>query len=466
MDEYLAVLPHQAKAIRFLLDNPECALFALPGSGKTSIALSVIKITKAKALVIAPLATAITSWPEEIQKWAQFSGMDFAIAHGKDKAAAFEHQVTIINPEGVKWLFNYPELLRKKDTLVVDESTFFKTWSSKRTKVIRKLASLFRRRHIMTGTPVPKTLLAWFSQQYIVDLGKSFGDKITHFQKKYFYLGGFKNYEWLPHKDTSEKMAELAKGRFHVAENLSYKTPGSHFIDIKVVLPDRAKTIYKQMAKEFTVETEKGEITAIDARQKFGKLRQIAAGSLYAEDEDGRRVERIHTAKIDRLKQIAEEYARPMVVGYIYDFELEMLREAFKGKKYAEINGKVSETAKKKAQKDWEDGKLEFLFVHPKSGGHGLNLQHGGRCLVHLSLPDDPEQYTQFNARIDRLGAESIGLIYRILAEGTVETAVVLPRLLQRGETQKLLIEHCKQAQETEWQKLLIEHCKQVQETE
>jgi len=451
MLEYFKPIEHQLRAIKILRNTPQCALFALPGTGKTAIALSVLKITDARALIIAPLATAVSSWPGEIRKWVQFSGMDFAIAHGKNREKAFEHRLTIMNPEGLKWLFLQLELLKDKDTLIVDESTFFKDWSSKRTKMIRKIVPMFERRHIMTGTPVSKTLLAWFSQQYIVDLGKSFGEKKTHFQKKYFYPGGFKNYDWIPFDTTSEKMSELAKGRFFVAENTEYKTPGLHFIDVKVTLPDDAKEKYKSMVNEFTIGTNWGDLTAIDARQKYGKLRQIASGCVYAEDEgETRQVEKIHTAKIDRVVQIVEEYGGPVAIGYMYDFELSMLRTAFKGKKYAEINGGASEKAKAKAQKDWEAGKLDLLFVHPKSGGHGLNLHHGGRCLIHLSLPDDPELYEQFNARIDRMGAEGVGLIYRILVAGTVETAVLLPRLLRRGEAQKLLIEHCKNVQEAD----------------
>lgn len=449
MAKYLQLLGHQKEGISALLGSPECALLALPGSGKTSIALSILKITKTNALVVAPLATAINSWPGEIEKWVQFSGTDFAIAHGKNFEKAFDHQITIINPEGIKKLFANQHLLKNKDTLIVDESTFFKAWSSKRTKMIRKLAPLFKRRHIMTGTPVPKTLLAWFSQQYIVDLGKSFGTKITHFQAKYFHKGGFKDYDWIPNENTSEKMAELAKGRFHLAENLSYKTPGIHFVDVKVSLPESARKLYDEMKKKLTAEVGEHEVTAIDLRQKYMKLRQISAGGLYAADEEleDRVFEPIHKAKIEKLAEIVDEYAAPVIVGYLYDFELAQLKDTFKSKKCAEINGKVSTKQKEKAQKDWNAGKLDLLFVHPKSGGHGLNLQYGGRCIVYLTLPDDPELYGQFNARIDRLDSKSIGYIYRILVSGTVETAVVLPRLLERGRVQDLLLEHCKQTQ-------------------
>jgi hypothetical protein len=246
-------------------------------------------------------------------------------------------------------------------------------------------------------------------------------------------------------------MAELAKGRFYLAENVDYKTPGKIFIDEVVRLPKEARKVYNTMRTKFTITTEFGEATALDARNKYGKLRQLAAGALYQDDEnedEERHVCNFHTAKIDRVKQIVDEYGDTVVIGYMYDFELHELRRAFKGRKFAEINGKASKAQKQKAQKDWENGKLDLLFVNAKSGGHGLNLHHGGRCLIHMSLPDDPELYEQFNFRIDRRGAVGVAIIYRILVAGTVETAVLLPRLLRRGDAQKLLLEHCKNVQE------------------
>jgi hypothetical protein len=449
MTEYFQPALHQRRAIRALLAAPCCALLAKPGTGKTAIALAVLKITKAPALVVAPLTPAITTWPNEIAKWAQFSGIDFAIAHGKHKEAAFGHRITIINPEGLKWLFQNAYLLKPKRTLIVDESQGFKKWSSKRTKIMRKLAPMFARRHTMTGTPVAKTLLAWFPQQYIVDLGKSFGDKITHFQRKYFHPGGFKNYDWVPFEDTGEKLAGLSRSRAHVAENVEYKTPGLHFIDATVPLPASVKKTYNRMKRTFSVDLLEDTVTAIDMRQKYNKLRQIAAGAVYAENDDGDRYyETLHSAKIERLKSIVEEYGDPMVVVYLYDFELDALRSSFIGYKCAEINGYAKKAEKQQAEKAWQSGKLDLLFVHPKSGGIGVNLHEGGRAMAILSLPDDPELYGQVIFRIDRMGARGVGIVYRLMAEKTVEDEVVLPRLLHRGKMQDLFIEHCKGVQE------------------
>jgi SNF2 family DNA or RNA helicase len=449
MREYFQPAPHQERAIRALVAAPQCALLAKPGTGKTAVALAVLKITRDPALVIAPLTPAVTTWPNEIEKWVQFSGTDFAIAHGKNKEEAFGHTVTIINPEGLKWLFENRQLLQFKRTLIIDESQGFKKWSSKRTKIMRKLAPLFDRRHTMTGTPVAKTLLAWFPQQYIVDLGRSFGDKITHFQQKYFYPGGFKNYDWVPFDDTGEKLAELSKGRAHVSENVEYKTPGLHFIDVSVPLSERARKTYNIMKRKFSIELLEDSVTAIDMRQKYNKLRQIAAGAIYAESDDGDRYyETLHSAKIDRLKSIVEEYGDPMVIVYLHDFERDALREAFAGYKFAEINGHATKSEKQRAEKEWQAGELDLLFVHPKSGGIGLNLHEGGRAMAILSLPDDPEHYGQVIFRIDRINAKNIGIVYRLMAEKTIENEVVLPRLLHRGEVQELFIEHCKSVQE------------------
>ena len=128
---YTPVMPlfipesHQIKSIRRLLDQPHCSLFSMPGSGKSATALSVIKIVNKPALIIAPLQPALISWPREIEKWLQFRHLDFAVAHGKNREQAFEHFLTIMNPEGLGWLDNNKHLVRDKKILFVDESHRF-----------------------------------------------------------------------------------------------------------------------------------------------------------------------------------------------------------------------------------------------------------------------------------------------------------------------------------------------------
>jgi SNF2 family DNA or RNA helicase len=61
------------------------------------------------------------------------------------------------------------------------------------------------------------------------------------------------------------------------------------------------------------------------------------------------------------------------------------------------------------------------LAVHPKSAGHGLNLQHGGHHIVFLSLPWSLELYEQTIGRLHRSGQRHDVWCYVFLTDGTVD---------------------------------------------
>lgn len=64
-----------------------------------------------------------------------------------------------------------------------------------------------------------------------------------------------------------------------------------------------------------------------------------------------------------------------------------------------------------------------MLVAHPKSIGHGLNLQQGGNLLVWFSLGYNPRLYSQFNARLARQGQQHETIIYRLMVHGSVDDA-------------------------------------------
>jgi len=100
--------------------------------------------------------------------------------------------IYLINPEGLAWL--HGELLQGLkagkaspfNALWIDESTKFKSHDSKRFDLLVDMLPLFKRRHIMTGTPSPRNLLDLWSQMYLLDEGKTLGNNFYKFRKKYF----------------------------------------------------------------------------------------------------------------------------------------------------------------------------------------------------------------------------------------------------------------------------------------
>lgn len=457
--------PHayQRTAISFLLSNPLSGLFLDPGLGKTSTSLAAIKTLKYAdeikgVLMIAPLRVVYSVWPGEIEKWANFNCLSHTILHGRTKGTLWGEQkdLYIINPEGLEWL--HGQLLDGLqagkqcpfDCLWIDESTKFKSHRSSRFGLLRDMLPLFKRRHIMTGTPAPKSLQDLWSQMYILDKGKSLGANFYKFRNTYFRSNDWNKYIWQIREGSAAKIQKLvAPLVLEMSANDYLDMPELIFNDIHVKLPAKAMTNYKSMEKEFFIELEGSEASADAAAQAGAKCHQIANGNVYEDipenlNEDEirafkrtRKVIHIHKAKIEALQDLINELnGKPLLISYHYKHDLAALRKAL-GKDTPYIGSGVSPEEAKSVESDWNSGKLPILLGHPASMGHGLNLQECGTDVCFFSLTWDLELYDQFFRRIYRQGVKgSTVRVHHLIASDTIDEAMAL-RLGERAKEQR-----------------------------
>ena len=93
--------------------------------------------------------------------------------------------------------------------------------------------------------------------------------------------------------------------------------------------------------------------------------------------------------------------------------------------------------------KDWNEGKIDLLFLHAQSAGHGLNMQKGGRVMVFFDLPWSLDLYLQVIGRLARQGQLYQVLVYHLIAKGTDDGRVV-ERLREKRDTQDWLFARLK----------------------
>jgi SNF2 family DNA or RNA helicase len=72
----------------------------------------------------------------------------------------------------------------------------------------------------------------------------------------------------------------------------------------------------------------------------------------------------------------------------------------------------------------WNAGKVELLAVHPKSAGHGLNLQYGGCKMVFVSLPWSLELFEQTVGRLHRSGQRRDVWVYIMSTQKTIDEKI------------------------------------------
>ena len=105
---------------------------------------------------------------------------------------------------------------------------------------------------------------------------------------------------------------------------------------------------------------------------------------------------------------------------------------------YAEVLDTDPNTIKR-----WNKKEIRVLLAHPRSAGHGLNLQHGGRNAVWFSLTYDLELCLQFNKRLHRGDQQLPVNIINLIVPGTHEEKV-LEILKAKGSVQEALMQSVK----------------------
>lgn len=195
-----------------------------------------------------------------------------------------------------------------------------------------------------------------------------------------------------------------------------------------VKLSDEQLALYQSMEKNFFVTLPDGtDIEAETAAALSSKLLQMASGVLYEtkmlgdwDTEDMKKVTKVHHLhdhKIEMLRQIVEESnGEPILVGYHFKSSLHRLMKAFPKATAMDREGKCL--------KAWNARKIPMLFIHPQSGGHGLNMQKGGHNLVFFDLPWSLELYLQLIGRLARQGQTNHVVVRLLLAAGTLDEFV------------------------------------------
>jgi SNF2 family DNA or RNA helicase len=439
----------------FVLDKPRCCIFAGMGLGKTVCVYTALDILFAlelekPVLILAPLRVANDVWPDEQKKWKHLKNLTLSkiIGSPKEREAALKIKADVYtcNYENLPWLVEYLGDSWPFGTVIADESTRLKSFrlmqGGKRTRALARVAHKYVDRWVnLTGTPAPNGLLDLWGQLWFIDGGQRLGRSFTAFTQRYFRptWNGY-GYEPLPfaREQIEAKIKDVcltidAKDYFNLDEPIVN--------NIYVELPPKARALYKEMEKELFIEIGDNQIEAFNAASKTIKCLQLASGAIYAAGEATENTNKkwleVHDAKIQALQGIIEESSgAPILVAYHFKSDLERLTRAFPKARTLDTNPQTV--------KDWNDGKIQLLFAHPASAGHGLNLQSGGNILAFFSHWWNLEEYQQIIERIGPVRQKQAGFnrpvfLHNIIARDTIDELVIARRETKR-DVQDLLL--------------------------
>jgi SNF2 family DNA or RNA helicase len=427
----LKLRPYQDEAADFLYGNDKAMILAPVGAGKTAITLTamaaMIKDKHAKRfLVVAPKRVCTDVWPVELPKWAPTLKLNLAVGSPLDRLRAIDKSsdIVVINYDNLQWLADYG--VAGFDAVVFDELTRLKNPSGARFKALHKVIEQFSIRWGLTGSFTSNGLEDVFGQCKIINeklLGRSKGA----FMQQHFILVNRDYGEWMPKRGALQTVMQKIKPATYLLEPGEYSDtlPPLHVVEVRSAMN---MTHYEKMKRDFVVEFGGDErAIAANAAVVTGKLQQMSSGFVYQTErqaliQPGKFAMKqtaiwFSTHKFDRLDELLQENQHAnTIVAYMYQEELAEIKRRYP---------KVVTLDDGSAIERWNRGEVELLAVHPKSAGHGLNLQYGGAHIVFLSLPWSLELYEQTIGRLHRSGQTQPVWCYIMMTTKTVDEKIL-----------------------------------------
>ena len=241
-------------------------------------------------------------------------------------------------------------------------------------RALNEVKEIFDTIHILTGTPLSNDYLQLWAQIKLLDDGEALGYTHHLYKYKYFYSTDANTYALYPNsnKAIQQKIKHLC---YTLPEDL-VELPPIEYRDVVYNLPTKLQAQYKVFEIAFYTQLESGEVNALTAATLSMKLRQFVQGRIY---DSTRYVHNAHPFKIELLRKLLERHPdEPVLIFTQFQHDNDIILKEIE-------NSELLETTVEQINR-WNNGQIQRLVANPKSAGHGLNLQFGGRVYYMVCL--------------------------------------------------------------------------------
>jgi len=331
-------------------------------------------------------------------------------------------------------------------SVILDESTCIK---NPNTKISRFMTKNFRdvfRRYILTGTPMPDSLLDIFQQALFLN-PKIFYETPTYysFQTRYFVKT---EYGWnapnIHKKFIAKRLAEHCY-------TMNYKEAGigNKRVYERKVFQLKKKTMksYINFVKYFILKHDDTLYKVTDyAIAQIAPLRLLCSGFIKNEETQG--FDFVDDSKMLLLEELLKVELKGSKIIVWCDFLIEMeyiqsITAKNIGITSTIINGTVKQSLRDHYIEQFQAGKLDMLIAHPKCFKYSTKLDKADTT-IYVSSPLGGETREQTEARMRNPFLKQPDLIIDLVAEDTLEekNLVSIRRKENRQMSMARLIKH------------------------
>ena len=427
----LSPYAYQLHAVDAVKDLEYAALFHEQGLGKTKIALDLgLAWLKAEAIDTVLVVTKkglVRNWEREIKTHTNLS---YAVLDGNrvNNSAKFNrpYRLYLTHYEAISGsLSKFSLLLEARYVgVILDEAHHMKNPESRIASAFFDLAPLFKRRVIMTGTPVANRPYDIWSQVYFLDRGKALGNNFKDFKSQYD----------LPSRviDNPDDQYEEDLGKIYRAiqsftvretkQSAGIELPAKHLRNCVVAMEPQQAELYHRYKTEIRVKVLRDKQFFYDdvgnLLKEMLRLVQVASNpALVDEGYNGR------PCKLDALEEVLSGMGEgeKAVIWTSFISNADYLARHLAARGSLKIHGKLDMESRNRAvERFLNDKSKRFLIATPGAAKEGLTLTVANRAVFFdrsFSLND----WLQAQDRIHRISQKQECWVTHLCAEDSID---------------------------------------------
>lgn len=425
---------YQTQAFNAIKDLDYAAIFHEQGLGKTKIAIDLIIYWLKKQYVDTVF---VVTKKQLVKNWIdEFGFHTFIVPEvlSNNKIQNFyilnsPIKVIVTNFETIQSeLYRIKLFLHTRNVgIIIDESTKLKNPDSQITNSFFDIAPLFKRKVIMTGTPIANRPYDIWAQIYFLDQGKSLGKDFKEFKKQTDLSNNLKE-----NKEDRAKFQEAVSSIYKKIEKFTVReTKKSCAINLpnkiyKSIFTDFAplqKQMYYRVLNDMEIEVQQNGENILDddqvALKRLIRLLQITSCPKLI-DESYNEI----SGKEKKLQEVLNNIIKrgeKCIVWSSFIENVDSFYTKFKCYKPKKIHGKMGIDDRNKSVDVFKkDPECMVLFATPQAAKEGLTLTVANNVIFYdrsFNLDD----YLQAQDRIHRISQKKTCYVYNLMIQSSVD---------------------------------------------
>jgi SNF2 family DNA or RNA helicase len=425
---------YQEEAVEFVASRSAAAIFHEQGLGKTKIAIDVILHWLREAQVDTALVITkkglIANWQREFELHSHLRPLVLS-EDGKRNYVAFT--------TGTRLLLGHFEVARKEERrlrawlssrrvgVIVDEAAKIKNPSAALTQVYHRLAPLFAKRVIMTGTPVANRPYDVWSEVFFLDQGASLGTDFAQFKADHDLLATYAHdaQAFEEYQRRLEATSDLLRG-ISIRETKDggrISLPSKEYVRVTVDWESEQHEMYRQVREDLRVAiTQNGQLVLDDQEavlKRLLRLVQIASNPRLIDEGYTAEPGKFRTL-IDLVTDITRK-GEKVIVWTAFNQNADWLAAKLSAYGALALHGKLPMERRNQVV-DWflENEGDRVLVATPGAAKEGLTLTVANHVVFYdrtYSLDD----YLQAQDRIHRVSQTRTCFVYNFIMRDSID---------------------------------------------